>query len=342
VRVLILALTAATLVSAESHPSWWTYASPDATALVGIQWENLRQSPFAEDVAKELSPAGSLGFPDLDCLKQARQVILSSPEMLAIEWGAFPAAALREQALRAGLGYVRYRTVPMWVPQNAAGLGVAQVTAQLVLVGTRKTMEAAIDNSVAEKDRRYSPLLARAARFSQTADFWVVSTRFPDPLVSLFVPFETSAQGFEGALSVRDGLLAEAWIDAGSEQAAGAIAKSFRQQAPSFPPIARGLQVTAAATKVTLGLQLTSEQLAASVDRAPRVETAANVPAPPAPPTPQRVPTPALLAKPAVEAPPTPVFSVTVEKPAVPRVIRIEGLDEGPKEIPFPDPPPKN
>src|SRR3984893_19286072 len=73
-----------------SHPSWWTYASPDATALVGIQWENLRQSPFAETVAKELSPTGGLEFPDLDCLKQARQIILSAPSnlswMLGIEW----------------------------------------------------------------------------------------------------------------------------------------------------------------------------------------------------------------------------------------------------------------
>jgi hypothetical protein len=337
VRVLSLVLATAALAAAQSHPSWWTYASPDATALVGIQWENLRQSPFAETVAKELSATGALGFPDLDCLKQARQIILSAPSMVAIEWGTFPAATVREQALRAGLGYVRYRTVPVYVPQKGEGLGVAQMTPQLVLVGARKTLEAAIDNSLAEKDRRYSPLLARAARFSRTADLWVVATQLPDPLASLFVPIEAdtpgfNTQGFEGALSVQGGLVAEAWLDAESEQAAAGLAKHFRQAAPSFPLMARGVQVTAAATKVTLALQLTPEQLAASLDSKPRVETAVNVrpvappPPPPAPPTPAEAPA---------------VFSVTVERSAVPRVIRIEGLDDGPKIIPFPDPPPK-
>jgi hypothetical protein len=342
VRVLSLVLATAAFASAQSHPSWWTYASPDATALVGIQWESLRQSPFGETVATELSATGGLGFPDLDCLKQARQIVLSAPSMLAIEWGTFPAATVREQALRAGLGFARYRTITLYVPQKGEGLGVAQMTPQLVLVGARKTLEAAIDNSLAEKDRRYSPLLARAARFSRTADLWVVATQLPDPLASIFVPIDAdtqgfntpgfNAQGFEGALSVQDGLLAEAWIDAESEQAAAGLAKHFRQAAPSFPPMARGVQVGAAATKVTLALQLTPEQLAASLSPKPRVETAVNVrpavaaPPPPTPPAPAEAPA---------------VFSVTVERSAVPRVIRIEGLDDGPKIIPFPDPPPK-
>lgn len=358
-RILLLSLTTAALAAAQSHPSWWTYASPDATALVGIQLENLHQSPFAETVEAELSPSGSLGFPNIDCLKQARQIILSSPATLAIEWGTFPAATLRDQALRAGLGFVRYRTVAMWVPQNASGLGVAQMTPQLILVGARKTLEAAIDNSVAEKDRRYSPLLARAARFSRTADLWVVATQLPDPLASLFVPIEADAQGFEGALSVQDGLHAEAWIDAESEQAAAGMAKRFKQEAPSFAPMARTVQVTTGANKVTLDLQLTSEQLASvSVGSAPRVETAvnvpvnlpanlpANVPANKPAPVPTQAPKPvaipvvaAVPPPPAVEDPP--LFKVTVEKPAVPRVIVIEGLDDGPRVIPFPDPPPK-
>lgn len=346
-RILLLSFATATLAAAQSHPSWWTYASPDATALVGIQLENLHQSPFAQQIEAELSPSGSLGFPNIDCLKQARQIIVSAPETLAIEWGTFPAATLREQALRAGLGYVRYRTVPMWIPQNGSGMGVAQMTAQLVLVGARKTLEAAIDNSVAEKDRRYSPLLARAARFSRTADLWVVATQLPDPLASLFVPIEAAPQGFEGALSVQDGLHAEAWIDAESEQAAAGMAKRFKQDAPSFLPIARTVQVTTGASKVTLDLQLTSEQLASVTGgSAPRVETAVNVPVNPLAPAPTPAPKPRTIPVAAAVPPPAsvedpPLFRVTVEKPAVPRVIVIQGLDDGPRVIPFPDPPPK-
>ncbi len=327
VRVLLLAMATAAFAAAQSHPSWWTYASPDATALVGMQWQNLRQSPFADAVQAELSSRGSLGFPDLDCLKQARQIVLSSPALLAIEAGVFPAALLRTQALAAGLRNVRYRNVPLWIPSQAnssmSQMSVAQVSEQVVLVGSRKTLEAAIDNSLAETGRRYSPLLARAARFSQTADLWVVSTQLPDPLASLFVPIEVETQGFEGALSVRDGLDVEAWMDAGSPQAAAEMAKRIRRGA-------QGAQVTSSGpTQVAVSLQLTREQLSEALS----------------PPPPTHNPAPAVEAKPPVVASvpaAAPAASPAKDVPApapVPQVIRILGLDGGPKEIPFPDPP---
>src|SRR5450755_4605980 len=83
--------------SAESHPAWWRYASPEATALVGIQWEHVRSSPFADAIT------GDLSVPDLDCLKEARQILISSPALLAMAAGNFPAATFREQATRKGL-----------------------------------------------------------------------------------------------------------------------------------------------------------------------------------------------------------------------------------------------
>jgi hypothetical protein len=337
VRVLLLTLATAAFAAAQSHPSWWTYASPDATALVGIQWENLRKSPLADAVAANLSSTGKLGFPDLDCLKQARQIVLSAPELLAIEVGAFPEAVLREQALGAGLRNIRYRNVPLWIPSPANSprldqMGVAQMSEQLVLVGARKTLEAAIDNSLAETGRRYSPLLTRAARFAQTADLWVVSTQLPDPLASLFVPIESEAQGFEGALRIWDdenaqGLDAQVWLDASSADAAAEIAERMRQRVP-------GAQVTLGAARVVVSLHLTREELNqalnASPQEPPREPPAVKITSVPA--------APHVEAKPAVIAyVPAPVPTPT---PApVPQVIRIIGLDEGPKEIPFPDAP---
>jgi len=85
---------------AESHPSWWTYASPEATALVGIHWDTLRLSPFAPAIASELADGGSLRFPDLACLHDAQQLIISSPALLAMVVGKFPAGLLQEQAAR--------------------------------------------------------------------------------------------------------------------------------------------------------------------------------------------------------------------------------------------------
>ncbi len=336
---MVTAALTAPFAAAQTHPRWWTYASPDATALVGIQWENLRKSPLADTVGAELSSRGSLGFPDLDCLKQARQILLSAPALLVIETGTFPAAVLREQAAAARLRSIRYRGVQLWIPSKAdspgvSQIGVAQMSEQLVLVGARKTLEAAIDNSLAETGRRYSPLLARAGRFSQTADLWVVSTQLPDPLASLFVPFEAEAQGFEGALRARDGLDAQAWIDTGSEQSAVETAERIRQGAP-------GVQITSGAARVSVTLQLTLEELTAALNplrhEPPAVEVTSVQAAPAPPPAP-----PPVLAKPAV------VASVTSPEPApapppppapVPQVIRIIGMDGGPIEIPVPDAP---
>ena len=59
-----------------------------------------------------------------------------------------------------------------------------------MLVGARKTLQAAIDRSLMETGRTYSALLPRAARFSQTGDLWVVAVKLPDPLASLFVPLD--------------------------------------------------------------------------------------------------------------------------------------------------------
>src|SRR5271170_3655303 len=109
-RLLPLFALTGVLAFAESHPSWWGLASPDATALVGIRWENLRQSPFADPVAAELS---SLGVPALPLLNEARQILISSPA-LAIMTGVFPAARLRSEAASKGLKPASYRGYGLW------------------------------------------------------------------------------------------------------------------------------------------------------------------------------------------------------------------------------------
>jgi hypothetical protein len=344
VKPLFLFAITAALAAAESHPSWWIYASPEATTLVGIQWNNLRHSPFAAAIEAELSGAGALGFPDLDCLKQAREIVISSPALLAAEAGSFPAATVKDQAQQLGLRRAVYRGVTLWLPAQAEKLGVAQISEQLVLVGARKTLEAAVDGSLLETGRQYSPLLPRAARFSQTADLWVVATKLPDPLADLFVPLDVDASEFLGQVSVRDGLMVEASFDVGSEAAAAEFARGFRERAPSFPAVARGVEASADQSRVTVALQVSSEDLVAALHPAP---ARAPAPAPIARAVPvqvaaaprqaasvTQVPEPIKPQAPVKPAEPV-TFEVThVEGP--PQIIRIFGLDEGTREIVLP------
>jgi len=294
---------------AESHPSWWGLASPDATALVGIRWDVLNRSIFAEPIESEFS--GTLAFPDLPILHEARQILISSPATLAIFNGNFPIETLHAQAAAKGLKPSGYRGVELWISPGKT-LSIAQMSDQLLMVGLRKTLEAAIDRNQAESgtERHYSPLLAHAAKFAQK-DLWVVAANLPDPLASLFVPLETEARGFEGGVSVRDGLQIDATLDAGSEDSAAIIAENLRQTLPGLPEIARGLKIEAEADHVLLRLEVTRERLVAGLRGAQPVAAAAPPP----------------KSEPKIDPPAV---------PAGPQVIRIFGLDDGVREIVLP------
>jgi hypothetical protein len=314
VHRFLLAFMAAGLALAESHPSWWGLASPDATALVGIRWETLKGSVFADPLSSEFH--SSLAFPDLPILSDARQILISSPSTLAIFTGTFPSATLRTQAGSHGLKMAAYKGIDLWISPGKT-LSIAQVSEQILLIGARRSLEAAIDRNQAETGttRRYSPLLARAARFAQS-DLWVVSARLPDPLANLFVPLDAESRGFEGGVSLRDGVQLEATLDSGSEDAAAVTAENLRQSIPDLPEVARGLKVVAEADHVLLTLEIPRAQLNASL----------RIPEEPVKPTELKQ----VQAVKQTQPEPAPPI------PAGPQVIRIFGLDEGPREIVLP------
>jgi len=317
VRRFLWFLFAAGLAMADSHPSWWGFASPDATALVGIRWETLNGSAFAEPLQSEFT--GSLGFPDLAILRDARQILISAPATIVMLAGNFPVGTLRDQAVAKALKPASYRGVAMWITPGKDTLSIAQVSEQLLLLGSRKTLEAAIDRNQAETgtSRRYSPLLARGARWANE-DVWVVATRLPDPLANLFIPLEAEARGFDGGVLLGNGVKLEASLDAGSEDAAAGIADTLRQSLPGLPQVARGMKIVAEADHVLLTLDASRDALIA--DLRPQGPTVATAVAPPAS-------TPAV--EPSKPADPSPT-------PAGPQVIRIYGLDEGVREIVLP------
>src|SRR5215471_21468731 len=99
---------------AQSHPSWWTYASVEATAIVGADWKDLRLSPFGSAFEAELGPDG-LALPDLPCIYHADQILISAPELLAVIYGSCPPAAFDAQAGKLGFSPVTYKGVNAWI-----------------------------------------------------------------------------------------------------------------------------------------------------------------------------------------------------------------------------------
>jgi hypothetical protein len=346
VRVPFLFLASALFVAGQSHPSWWNNASPNATALIGIDWQAVRASPFAEPIEAELWD--DLGFPALPCLHNARQIVVSSPDMLALASGNFSTAAVHEQASKKGFNPMTYRGVDMWFATEKGVLSVARMNDQLLMIGEPKTLEMAVDRIMSDT-KNYSPLLARAAKFAQK-DLWVVSSQLPDDLANRFVTLDTEAQSFEGSLTVRGGLELDAVLTSRSEQEANASAEKLRKTVPTLPAIARGLQVTVEDDTILLALAATREQVIAALRgsdpvAAPvetiKVETPIGVERVivenPAPKKPVIVENAQNSAEKAPEkSVEKPVEKIEVKAPEKPEVIRIVGLDDGPREIALP------
>lgn len=305
----------------------------DATAVVGIQWQNLKSSPFADAIWGELN--SDIGLPPLPCLADARQILIASPALVAMITGNFNPATVRSQAAKLGMKAGTYQSVNIWLASEKSGLSIAQLSDQLLLAGSRTALVAAIDRSLAER-RHYAPALSRAARYSR-ADLFVVTDRLPDPLASIFVPLDLAAGaqtgGFEGYVMVGDGLTLEASLDAESEDKAEIIGANLRQSIPMLPAVARGLEVHVDSRNVFLSLKVEEAEFAselrapaAAARQAPQIpQTVAAAPIPPAP-----------MAAPVPVAPPAPVAPPVPPVPPGPQVIRIFGLEEGPREIVLP------
>ncbi len=303
VSIFLLLVMAASLALGQSFPRSWNYVAPDSTALVGIEWQHLRDSFLADAVSSELSSGGRLGFPDLPCLWNSREILLAGPDLLGIASGSFPAATVAEQAASLGMQPLDYDGVRLWIARGKDRRSLAQVNDNLLLIGLKETLEAAVDRSLLTTGRQMSPLLARGTRLATNFDMWISATALPDPLVSVFVPVELETADFDGGLSVRNGLVLDAHYSMGTPQGAAQSADFFRQAIPDFHPLLHGMNVIEDGELVRLKLQVSAQELADQL------------------------------------RPPTPPKTETVEAPpplAKPRTVHIVGLDDGPRDIPLP------
>jgi hypothetical protein len=287
----------------ESYPRAWNYIPPDSSAIVGIEWQQLRESFLADALGAELSGSGRLGFPDLACLRDSREILLAGPDLLGVASGSFPAAAVGAQATALGMRSADYDGVRMWIAPATRGRSLAQVSDTLLLLGYRDTLEAAIDRSLLTAERQSSPLLARGAHLAATYDLWIAAAALPDPLVSVFIPVELESGDFDGGVSVRRGLMLDARYDMATPEDAETSADYFREAVPGFHALLRGMNVIEDGNSVRLKLQVAPQELAEHL----------------------RPPEPAKAAAVEAKAP-----------PAKPQSVRIVGLDDGPREFPLP------
>ena len=235
--LLILVSASAALAASDGDPGWQAYVPADATGVIGIQWSSLRESALAPAIEAEIF---SSGFPDMECLRQAREIVISFPGALAVAEGKFPAATVESQATTVGLRRSEYRGVTLWLPEQNDKRGIARIDDGIVVVGSQKDLEASIDGSVTGSARQNSPA---------DGDLSVVATKPSGALANLFGL--TNASNFRAAATVRDGIEVRASFDAGSENPAGELALGFEEK-----PV-----VTIDGSRVNVGLHATVDEL---------------------------------------------------------------------------------
>jgi hypothetical protein len=352
------------------HPdaALWRFVHPNAKALVSINWQRIRQSSEGAMIRdKLLNTFPIAAIPGLELLDTIDRVVLSlsgdetptdtdveaapTPLLVALR-GHFDAARLRQLFKRLGGKAQAYNSFQVYRPQgkDAKNLAYVLFDAGTILFGDAPSLFAALErNRFAPPAPEPGSIIARAAEMDASYELsWVMNADgmlSSHQLADLFRGDEWAqdAQAFEVGVNLHSGMTADVTVRFASEAAAKGVVAELtrltdvvlqekvlqdkvskdrvskdRKADLQMQDIVRKLKFSSDGSAAKISLRLTSRELEASVEAfaASGGDFAPVASASPAT-APEAVPAPA---------------------PSKPGVIRIEGLDEGPREIPYPDP----
>lgn len=337
------------MIAAEQNPrpARWTIfplAHPDAKLLIGLDWRRIVDSPLGPAVLRQVQQGGHplLGF--LESIENLDRMLVSSPgsddggrsPLLVVGEGRFSLGKIRAQAKADGAVSKRYNDIELLVPPHAGNLDLhfALLDSQTVLFGDGTSVKQAIDRwQRGEAGQERNASFSRALTLSTTQHAWAVIQEPGDSLSSLGIAGSTLAEQTESmeiGMSFSQTLSATLWVKANSEEAARTLSTGLPallqlaaityQNQPSLREFARRMKVVTEQNYLKMGFSIDSKLMEQSLN-----ELRAAAQPKPVPQRAQRLeaPTAAQLEIPA--------RSIT----SVRKVVRIVGMDEGVKEIPY-------
>jgi len=327
-----------------TRPTKWTIlplAHPDAKLLLGIDWRRVMDSPLGPIVLKQVRQGGHPLFGFLESIDNVDRLLVSSPgstdgskaPLLVVGEGRFALPKIRAMAKADGAISRKYNDVELLVPPNAtnADLHFALIDGATILFGDGVSVKAAIDRWLrAESADDRNALFFRATTLSTTQEVWATVSDPSTSLSSLGIGNSSIAEqvkNLELGLLLGQTLSATLSINAVSEEAADMLATGlpallqlaalqFSDQ-PSLTQLAKRLKVTNDRGLVKMAVTIDGKLFDQSINE---LRAAA------APPVTRAVAAPSAAVQPV--KPPPPV-------PAGPRVVRIVGMEDGVKEIPY-------
>jgi len=363
---LVFALLLSPIVArGQPEPALGRFVFPDAKALIGIDWARIRQLPAGAMIREEWLTAGILpDIPGMELLNDIDRVMISAPAnkspgestqpgvLVAIQ-GHFDPARVRQVFTRFGAKPQSYNAFQVYRPQgknmrghDGQGQNDGQVNdakdmafllfdPETILFGDAQSIFATLDrNQFGPPTYSTGFRLARAAEMDANYDFWVImdatEIMSSDSVAALLRGGEwaSEAEGFEAGVNLRAGLAADITVRFSSEDAAKRmtaeltrvmnLAAKDKSAGAQMQEVAKKLKFGLDGSATKISLRLTEQELEKSAQAfvaglKSSAEQAGNAGA-----TSTGAPPPA-------------------HAPGKPAVIRIEGLDEGPLEIPYPD-----
>ncbi len=227
VRLVVAVSVTMGVMGAQSHPTFWRYVHPEARSLFGVDLQKAKASPLGQRVEQEVTRMGLQQMASgqgLDFVSQVEQVLISSPggfeeaskgrgevPVVFAMAGKFDVRKLRKQFVELGARRSLYKGVEMFQPKGKkTDMNAAVVNGSILLLGDPKGIRRAVDHhALAAPDAAQSKLFERAAALSQLHDIWWVSEISPAALGAAGMPqaeMFQSVRGFEGGISLHDGL----------------------------------------------------------------------------------------------------------------------------------------
>lgn len=288
----------------------WRFVHPNAKALIGVNWRAMAASPLSATIRKQIPGSQTEG---MEFVEQLDRLLLSSPgpasagqkdaPFLVLLEGRFNLVDLRQRAAEEGARDSAYKLVEVLSPRDASEPSIAILGPHEILLGDRQSVTMAIDRRNALPGN--NPLFERAAELAAANEIWAVFATPPRAVSAdkfAAMPFTADIESLEGGLSLKEGGV-RLRLNAKSPGAAKTLAANVQAM---LNLVASRNGAADALRDLDVAIDGASVRLALHVDPrqwAPPAPAVAKAAAPPRPPERQ--------------------------------VIRIYGLDEGVREIPF-------
>jgi hypothetical protein len=337
---ILAALLACAPLTAQDAATMWQFAPAGTKVFIGIRWHNIEESAIGRDLRQQLADAGFAGMPFSGMLKDIDEAVIASPgkqpddpedkqaPVLIRVSGRFPTGDFERMMAAQGAHAQLYRQKRVYRQKKDSDMAVTLVDERTFLLGDAPSVFAALDR-LEWPSPSANPLVANAAKLREDCDIWALFAVAPTELAGRLapdLPLIEDVRGLELGVSLRNGLDMRLGLDTDSEASATKLADELRKglklaakdlqqgadrvKSADLAAAAKKIQIAADKSMVRLTLRLDAGELERGLAEAARRRRAA-------------------LAAVAVTLPARPPHV------APKQTIRIEGLDDGPKEIPL-------